>query len=56
MKRSMKTSKNQEMDVELRSYIEECQRLRGQLEEIIKSKDTFADPEELKMIEDRFQV
>jgi len=34
--------------------MEECTRLRQQLEEVIKSKDTFADPEELKLIESRF--
>lgn len=42
------------MEIELRSYMEECTRLRQQLEEVIKSKDTFADPEELKLIESRF--
>jgi hypothetical protein len=26
------------------------------LEEVIRSKDTFADPEELKLIEDRFSA
>jgi hypothetical protein len=42
------------MEIELRTYMEECTRLRQQLEEVIKSKDTFADPEELKLIESRF--
>ena len=55
LKRSMKTTKTQELEAEVRAYQEECTRLRQQLEEVIKSKDTFADPEELKMIEDRFQ-
>lgn len=36
-------------------YMDECTRLRHQLEEVIKSKDTFADPEELKAIESKFQ-
>ena len=35
--------------------MEECARLRQQLEEVIKSKDTFADPQELKIIEQKFQ-
>ena len=35
--------------------MEECARLRHQLEEVIKSKDTFADPQEIKMIEEKFQ-
>jgi hypothetical protein len=54
LKRNIKTTKQNEMEVELRSYMEECTRLRQQLEEVIKSKDTFADPEELKIIESRF--
>jgi hypothetical protein len=28
--------------------------LRANLEEVIKSKDTFADPQELKIIEQKF--
>jgi len=39
----------------LKVYMDECTRLRSQLEEVIKSKDTFADPEEIKLIEDKFQ-
>ena len=54
VKRSMKTTRSTEVEVELHTYQDECSRLRGQLEEVIKSKDTFADPEELKMIEERF--
>lgn len=54
IKRNMKTTKANEMEMEVRTYMEECTRLRQQLEEVIKSKDTFADPEELKLIEQRF--
>lgn len=43
-----------EIEVEMKMYIDECTRLRHQLEEVIKSKDTFADPEELKIIEEKF--
>jgi len=43
------------MDIELKAYADECKRLRVQLEEVIRSKDTFADPEELKIIEEKFQ-
>jgi len=32
------------MEGEIKSYMEECMRLRFQLEEVIRSKDTFADP------------
>ena len=35
--------------------MDECVRLRHQLEEVIRSKDTFADPQELKIIEEKFQ-
>ena len=45
----------QEIEVEIKLYMEECSRLRSQLEEVIKSKDTFADPQELKIIEEKFQ-
>jgi hypothetical protein len=38
----------------MKMYMDECSRLRAQLEEVIRSKDTFADPEELKIIEDKF--
>ena len=43
-----------EIEVEIKLYMEECARLRSQLEEVIKSKDTFADPQELKIIEEKF--
>ena len=39
----------------MKLYMEECARLRHQLEEVIRSKDTFADPQELKIIEEKFQ-
>lgn len=42
------------MEVEVKMYMDECVRIRQQLEEVIMSKDTFADPEELKMIEEKF--
>ena len=54
LKRNIKSTKIGEIEVELKVYMDECTRLRGQLEEVIKSKDTFADPEEIKLIEDKF--
>jgi len=54
LKRNIKVTKIAEIEVEMRSYIDECTSLRHQLEEVIKSKDTFADPEELRVIEERF--
>jgi hypothetical protein len=44
LKRNIKTTKQNELEVEMRAYVEECTRLRQQLEEVIRSKDTFADP------------
>ena len=41
--------------MEIKVYIDECARLRQQLEEVMKSKDTFADPVELKTIQEQFQ-
>ena len=54
LKRNIKITKISEIEVEMRAYIDECTRLKHQLEEVIKSKDTFADPEELRVIEERF--
>jgi hypothetical protein len=54
LKRNIKSTKIAEIEVEMKMYMDECTRLRHQLEEVIKSKDTFADPEELKIIEEKF--
>ena len=54
LRRNIRATRQQELEVEGKLYIEECQRLRNQLEEVIKSKDTFADPQELKIIEEKF--
>lgn len=54
-KRNIKSTKITEIEVELKIYMDECTRMRRQLEDVIKSKDTFADPEELRAIEDKFQ-
>ena len=35
--------------------MDECMRLRQRLEEVMRSKDTFADPQELKIIEEKFK-
>ena len=37
-------------------YMDECVRLRSNLEEVIKSKDTFADPQELKIMIQRTYI
>lgn len=55
LKRNIRSTRMNENEVEIKLYIEECARLRHQLEEVIRSKDTFADPQELKIIEEKFQ-
>jgi len=55
LKKNIRNTRQQETEVEVKVYIEECARLRHQLEEVIRSKDTFADPQELKIIEEKFQ-
>lgn len=44
LRKNIRSTRQQEIEVEVKMYIEECARLRQQLEEVIKSKDTFADP------------
>ena len=55
LKRNIRSTRLTEIEVEVKLYMDECARLRHQLEEVIKSKDTFADPQELKIIEEKFQ-
>lgn len=55
LKRHIKSTKIAEIEIEMKLYIDECARLRQQLEEVIRSKDTFADPQEVRIIEERFQ-
>lgn len=54
LRRNIKSTKIAEIEVEMKMYIDECTRLRQQLEEVIMSKDRFADPDEVKAIEDKF--
>jgi hypothetical protein len=54
LKRHIKSTKIAEIEIEMKLYIDECTRLRTQLEEVIRSKDTFADPQEVRIIEERF--
>ena len=55
LKRNIKNTRTHETEIEIKLFMEECARLRQKLEEVIKSKDTFADPQELKIIEQKFQ-
>ncbi len=55
LKRNIKNTRTHETELEIKCYMDECSRLRANLEEVIKSKDTFADPQELKIIEQKFQ-
>jgi hypothetical protein len=44
LKRNIKNTRTHETEIEIKMYMDECVRLRNNLEEVIKSKDTFADP------------
>lgn len=55
LKRNIRNTRTNEQEVEIKAYADECQRLRTTLEEVIKSKDTFADPQELQLIEAKFK-
>jgi len=55
LKRNLKNTRTHETEVEIKMLMDECVRLRAQLEQVIKSKDTFADPQELKIIEGKFK-
>ena len=43
-----------EMEVEMKIYVDECTRLRHLLEEVLKTKDPLSDPAELANIETHF--
>jgi neutral trehalase len=44
LKRNIKNTRTHETEIEIKMYMDECLRLRQSLENVIKSKDTFADP------------
>ena len=55
LRRNIRSTKLSEMEAELKMYADECQRLRAQLEELVRSRDSFADPDQMNAIEQRFQ-
>jgi len=55
LKKNIRSTQLKEIETEIKVYIEECARLRKQLEDVMRSKDTFADPIELKTIQEQFQ-
>ena len=54
-KKNFKNTKLTELDIELRSYMDECLRLRHLLEDTVKSKDPLTDPDQVHKIEEQFQ-
>ena len=54
-KKNFKNTKITELDIELRSYMDECLRLRHLLEDTIKSKDPLIDPDQATKIEEQFE-
>jgi len=53
IKRSLKSTNIQELEVEMKLYVDECTRLRHMLEESYKN---VIDPNEMAKIEERFQM
>ena len=54
LKKDIKSTKLTELDLELRTYMDECLRLRHLLEEAVRSRDPLADPEQMANIENQF--
>ena len=55
LKKNIKITQLTEVEIELRTYVDECTRLRHLLEEVLKSRDPLSDPAELANIESHFQ-
>ena len=55
LKRNIKGTKLMEMEMELKTYADECVRLRHTLEKVMESKDPLSDPNEIAQIEEQFQ-
>ena len=54
LKKDIKSTRLGELDLELRTYMDECLRLRHLLEEAMRSKDPLADPQQMANIENQF--
>lgn len=48
LKRNIKMSKSQEIEIELTVYIEECLRLRGQLEHVLMEKSMMERQQDMQ--------
>ena len=44
LRRTLKNTKLQEFEIEMKLYVDECTRLKYMLEDVIRSKDPFSDP------------
>ena len=53
VRRNMRSTKLAELEAELKMYADESQRLRSQLEDVLRSRE--ADPEQMRAVEQRFQ-
>lgn len=56
MKRTLKFTKLEEFEIEMKLYVDECTRLKHMLEEVMRQKDPFSDPEQVARIEQQFQM
>lgn len=47
LKKNTKATKLQELEIEMKMYIDECTRLRHLLEETMRAKNPLGDPQEV---------
>jgi len=44
LRKTLKATKLEEFEIEMKLYVDECTRLKHMLEEVMRSKDPFSDP------------
>lgn len=54
LKKTLKNTKLHEFEIEMKLYVDECTWLKNKLEDVIWSKDPFADPNQVARIEEQF--
>ncbi len=52
LKKNTKATKLQELEIEMKMYIDECTRLRHLLEETMRAKNPLADPQEVAALQE----
>lgn len=54
LKKNIRITKFNELEMEIKTYMEECTRLRGLAKDVIQSKDPLMDPQQKLQIDKRF--